>query len=773
VPSLTPFRGKFFTVGDSETERERHTRTRAHAESETEFERLKKSIVPLSVFSSSLSLSLSREDKTRNNNNNNNIKMEENEEENELRRGRIQDPNIALSDNLSYRVFSEQWNVDASRYHLISLLGSGSYGTVVKAFDNEHKVYVALKRIANALYSKQNAKRTLREIVALNRVSHPNVAELLDVFVKPATTGARKFVGGKFVATSLDVYLSFELAEGGDLYNLRGQLDSEEVRSLMKQLVSACGYLHENRIWHRDLKSANALLGSLRAIGEGGRVIKICDFGSARGAPPRGGWRDEEGGVERNGGWTSEEEEEEDHDGDEMIQDEEERRRRKIPSSSPSKRMKKNGAFGSSTLTGVVATPCYRAPEVVMNSGVGAYTAAVDIWSLGCIFAELLRREMHSAGALNKKLQVQPLFQFDDEFAVFQTPKTYEQIESDDSRRSMQLDKYFDTIGTPGWFDIESLPAEKWRRYLSKMTGRSGTLHQIFSGVDADALDLLTRMLAFDPRRRPTCEEIAHHAYFQKTFGVGGTPHENEAMLLEQRRRRRHQMATENVSKISLGDEQQPQQELVFTPISEAIPEISPRSRSQNKHKRFCDLRHPGDALAALERAFETASFQADTENNGDWSEIFKKLFEDEIEFGTREKQKRFNRSYSNADLFNERFLGGDATTPDRSLTAMFPSIFRGLAAKEYTGEAERKPEDEAEDANVGVHTSHFYERDRMADWTPQMQCAEDSGVGMMMTSENGEDGGRRTPSHFGVWGVSVGGSNQQEKDALAKQQQR
>ena len=130
-----------------------------------------------------------------------------------------------------------------------------------------------------------------------------------------------------------------------------------------------------------------------------------------------------------------------------------------------------------------------------MNSGVGAYTAAVDIWSLGCIFAELLQREMHSAGALNKKLQVQPLFQFDDEFALFQTPKTYEQIESDDSRRSMQLDKYFDTIGTPGWFDIESLPSEKWRRYLSKMSGRSGMLHQIFSGVDADMFDLLTRML--------------------------------------------------------------------------------------------------------------------------------------------------------------------------------------------------------------------------------------------------------------------------------------
>ena len=279
--------------------------------------------------------------------------------------------------------------MDAERYALVSLLGSGSYGTVVKAFDKKYEMYVALKRISNALYSKQNAKRTLREIVALNRVSHPNVAELLDVFVKPATTGARKFIGGKFVATSLDVYLSFELAEGGDLYNLKGQLDSEEVRSLMKQLVSACGYLHENRIWHRDLKSANALLGSLRAIGEGGRVIKICDFGSARGAPPRGGWREEEGG-ERNGGWTSEEEEEEDQDED-MMGDhgttitEDEGRSTLIAL----EKNEEEWCVWEFDFNGVVATPCYRAPEVVMNSGVEAYTAAVDIWSLGCIFAEL------------------------------------------------------------------------------------------------------------------------------------------------------------------------------------------------------------------------------------------------------------------------------------------------------------------------------------------------------------------------------------------------
>jgi hypothetical protein len=57
VPS---FRGKFFTVGDSvrDRERETHTHARARRERDRLFERLKKSIVPLSVFSSSLSLSL-------------------------------------------------------------------------------------------------------------------------------------------------------------------------------------------------------------------------------------------------------------------------------------------------------------------------------------------------------------------------------------------------------------------------------------------------------------------------------------------------------------------------------------------------------------------------------------------------------------------------------------------------------------------------------------------------------------------------------------------
>ena len=62
-------------------------------------------------------------------------------------------------------------------------------------------------------------------------------------------------------------------------------------------------------------------------------------------------------------------------------------------------------------LTGVVATPCYRAPEVIMSEG--KYTGAMDVWALGCIFGELLQRQ--SAGAHTPHLTISPLFRFDDD----------------------------------------------------------------------------------------------------------------------------------------------------------------------------------------------------------------------------------------------------------------------------------------------------------------------------------------------------------------------
>jgi mitogen-activated protein kinase 1/3 len=176
----------------------------------------------------------------------------------------------------------ETWTV-GSRYELTRLVGTGSFGSVCEARDAANDgVKCAMKRIPNALASESDARKVLREIVALRRTNHPNVCTLRHAFFSESACGARKLdvATMKLRAVSIDVYLSFEYAEGGDIYALRGQLSEKEVRGLILQAVEATRYLHSVGIWHRDIKSANTLLGRHR---HGGRIIKLCDFGSARG----------------------------------------------------------------------------------------------------------------------------------------------------------------------------------------------------------------------------------------------------------------------------------------------------------------------------------------------------------------------------------------------------------------------------------------------------------------------------------------------------------
>lgn len=63
----------------------------------------------------------------------------------------------------------------------------------------------------------------------------------------------------------------------------------------------------------------------------------------------------------------------------------------------------------SVTVCSSVCTPCYRAPEVVIARG--RYNAAMDMWSLGCIFGELLQRTARPGTSLNTRLRIGPVFQ--------------------------------------------------------------------------------------------------------------------------------------------------------------------------------------------------------------------------------------------------------------------------------------------------------------------------------------------------------------------------
>lgn len=300
-----------------------------------------------------------------------------------------------------YYVLGQTWQV-GTRYSLLKVLGTGSFSAVCSALDHATGERVALKRIGDVLGSQENAKRVLREVCILKRLQHPNVVQLLDVFLKPSPTGRYVYRGGKLVATSLDIFLVTEYADLGDLFNLRGQLSEEEARSIMWQLLGAIKYTHDLHVWHRDIKSANVLL----LVSEGRRIAKLADFGSARSAvteahtalsggtgsarkAPRisdaGGWVQGQapgspqlGGRERGGEGSAAGAAWKDGPGTAragwMAQ---------LGGSLDSKvedvqvRLAGAGAGFLPPLTRMVSTPCYRAPEVVMCRG--GYSSAIDM----------------------------------------------------------------------------------------------------------------------------------------------------------------------------------------------------------------------------------------------------------------------------------------------------------------------------------------------------------------------------------------------------------
>ena len=106
------------------------------------------------------------------------------------------------------RAVTETWRV-GHRYELTRLLGVGSFGAVCEARDATHGgVRAAVKRISNVLHSERDARKVLREIVALHRTNHPNVCTLRRAFYEESDEGAKKLDATtmKLKAVSIDVY---------------------------------------------------------------------------------------------------------------------------------------------------------------------------------------------------------------------------------------------------------------------------------------------------------------------------------------------------------------------------------------------------------------------------------------------------------------------------------------------------------------------------------------------------------------------------------------
>ncbi|KAK9137134.1 hypothetical protein Sjap_007728 [Stephania japonica] len=137
-----------------------------------------------------------------------------------------------------------------------------------------------------------------------------------------------------------------------------------------------------------------------------------------------------------------------------------------------------------------VAARWYRAPELC-GSFFAKYTPAIDMWSLGCVFAEIL---------IGKPL-------FPGKNVVH------------------QLDLITDLLGTPSAEAISRIRNEKSRKYLSSMPKKSPMpFSRKFPNADPLALHLLQRLLAFEPKDRPTAEEALADPYFRGLAKVEREP---------------------------------------------------------------------------------------------------------------------------------------------------------------------------------------------------------------------------------------------------------
>ncbi|CAF0761502.1 unnamed protein product [Brachionus calyciflorus] len=168
-------------------------------------------------------------------------------------------------------------------------------------------------------------------------------------------------------------------------------------------------------------------------------------------------------------------------------------------------------------MTHQVVTRWYRAPELLFGSRI--YGTAIDIWAVGCIFAELLRRDPLLPGSTDLD----------------------------------QLVKIFDLFGTPNetnWPNAKLLPD-----FVEFKPCYAKPLKMIFSAVTPDVIFVLDHMLQLNPLKRTTCKDALTLPYFSNA--PGPTPPESlpQPQSVIDRIKNKSDALARNPSKRKLSDE--------------------------------------------------------------------------------------------------------------------------------------------------------------------------------------------------------------------------
>ena len=145
--------------------------------------------------------------------------------------------------------------------------------------------------------------------------------------------------------------------------------------------------------------------------------------------------------------------------------------------------------YDQNELTDYVVTRWYRPPELLLLSN--HYTPAVDMWSIGCILAELFNRK--------------PLYPGRDYIN--------------------QLNIITDVLGVPLEDDMTSIKSEEAVRYLKSMKKKQPvSLSQLIPSASPTALDFIGKLLIFNPSKRITAAEALAHPYLSQLHDPNDEP---------------------------------------------------------------------------------------------------------------------------------------------------------------------------------------------------------------------------------------------------------
>ncbi|KAJ9219297.1 kinase-like domain-containing protein [Paecilomyces variotii] len=364
------------------------------------------------------------------------------------------------------------------RYSIIRLLGQGTFGKVVEAYDKQKKTRCAVKIIRSVQKYRDASRIELRVLSTLSsndKTNRNKCIHLRDCF---------DFRNHICIVTDLLGQSVFDFLKGNGFV----PFPSSQIQNFARQLFTSVAFLHDLNLIHTDLKPENILLvNNAYQTFTYNRTIPSSSHTTSRNA-----------------------------------------RQRRVLLDSEIRLID----FGSATFddeyhSSVVSTRHYRAPEIILNLG---WSFPCDIWSIGCILVEFFTGD----ALFQTHDNLEHLAMMEAVCGGKIDTKLVKQVQQGGRGNSQnQAAKYFNR-------NKLDYPNEETTRQSRKYVKAMKQLSEFIPSntpFNRQFLDLLQRIFVYDPKNRITAKQALKHPWFKETIIDDGT----EALRIGQQLQRNAQ----------------------------------------------------------------------------------------------------------------------------------------------------------------------------------------------------------------------------------------